>query len=120
MGVFSGGLHVKAPLPNCVSVALHGCMNAFDGVFMVCCCYSYREEPTFKVIPKAEETVPAEDMYSAIKPKAPYFTKQPTAVGVKEGHPVRFECTLLPVGDPNMSVEWYFNGQLVKVGEYSV
>lgn len=79
-------------------------------------CYSYREEPTFRVVPKAEESV-TEDIYSSDKPRAPYFTQQPTMIGVKEGHPARFECTLMPVGDPNMSVEWYCNGQLVKVGE---
>lgn len=82
-------------------------------------CYSPREEPKFRVVPKADDDVfMAEDMYSVDKPKAPYFTQQPTAQGVKEGHPVRFECTLLPIGDPNMSIEWYCNGELVKFGKF--
>lgn len=79
--------------------------------------YSAREEPKFKVVPAAQEDIyMAEDMYSKDAPKAPYFTQQPSNQGVKEGHPVRFECTLLPIGDPNMSVEWYCNGNLVTVG----
>ena len=86
-------------------------------MFIISCYYSCRDEPTFKVVPKIEDSN-ADDIYTSDKPKEPYFTKQPSTMGVKEGHPVRFECTLMPVGDPNMSVEWYCNGQLVKVGEF--
>jgi len=82
--------------------------------YKLCYC-SGRDEPTFKVLPAAETVV--EDLFSSSKPKAPYFTQKPSAAGVKEGHPVRFECVLQPVGDPNMIVEWYCNGELVKVGK---
>lgn len=80
---------------------------------------SVREEPKFRVVPKADDGA-LDDYYSSDKPKAPYFTKNPSDGRVKEGHPVRFECTVLPMGDPNMIVEWYHNGQLVTVGECNV
>lgn len=78
---------------------------------------SAREEPTFKVVPKTDDSVDGDDFYSSGKPQAPYFTRHPTTTTIKEGHPVRFECTLQPIGDPNMTVEWYCNKQLVKVGK---
>ena len=33
-----------------------------------------------------------------------------------EGQPSHFECRLVPIGDPNMSVDWYKNGQLLLAG----
>lgn len=88
-------------------------------LFILNDCYSAREEPTFRVVPRKEESVEPDDYYTSSKPKAPYFTKHPTNAMIKEGHPVRFECTLLPIGDPNMTVEWYCNGELVRVGKFS-
>lgn len=41
-------------------------------------------------------------------PKAtPVFTKAPKNVTINEGDRARFECTLTPVGDPNLRIEWY-------------
>lgn len=31
--------------------------------------------------------------------------------GLKEGDSAHFECTLIPVNDPNLKVEWFHNGQ---------
>lgn len=85
-----------------------------DSIVIFC---SAREEPKFKVIPQMDNDAAAADVYNPKNPKAPYFTRNPSHGMVKEGHPVRFECTLMPVGDPNLNVEWYRNGELVKVGE---
>lgn len=30
---------------------------------------------------------------------------------LKEGDSAHFECTLIPVNDPNLKVEWFHNGQ---------
>ncbi|ROT82072.1 I-connectin [Penaeus vannamei] len=31
--------------------------------------------------------------------------------GLKDGDSAHFECTLVPIGDPNMKVEWFHNGE---------
>ena len=41
----------------------------------------------------------------------PKFTTHPqNLAGLKDGDSAHFECTLIPVGDPNMKVEWFHNG----------
>lgn len=35
---------------------------------------------------------------------------------INEGEPVYLESSLMPINDPSMKVEWYFNDQLLKVG----
>lgn len=41
----------------------------------------------------------------------PRFTTQITNLaGLKDGQSAHFECTLEPVGDPDMKVEWFHNG----------
>lgn len=41
----------------------------------------------------------------------PKFTTQITNLeGLKDGQSAHFECTLEPVGDPDMKVEWFHNG----------
>lgn len=34
--------------------------------------------------------------------------------GLKDGDSAHFECTLIPVGDPNMKVEWFHNGHPIR------
>lgn len=34
--------------------------------------------------------------------------------GLKDGDSAHFECTLIPVGDPNLKVEWFHNGQPIR------
>lgn len=42
----------------------------------------------------------------------PRFTTQiQSLAGLKDGQSAHFECTLVPVGDPEMKVEWFHNGQ---------
>lgn len=46
------------------------------------------------------------------KGRAPKFTTQIQSVeGLKDGQSAHFECTLIPVDDPDMIVEWFHNGQ---------
>lgn len=42
----------------------------------------------------------------------PRFTTQiQTLTGLKDGQSAHFECTLVPVGDPDLKVEWFHNGE---------
>ncbi|XP_074100964.1 sallimus isoform X11 [Cotesia typhae] len=46
------------------------------------------------------------------KGQKPKFTTHIQSLeGLKDGQSVHFECTLIPVGDPNMKVEWFHNGK---------
>ncbi|XP_054275488.1 titin isoform X3 [Macrosteles quadrilineatus] len=46
------------------------------------------------------------------KGQKPQFTTHIQSVdGLKDGDSAHFECTLIPVGDPNMKVEWFHNGK---------
>lgn len=46
------------------------------------------------------------------KGQKPQFTSQIQSIeGLKDGDSAHFECTLIPVGDPNLKVEWFHNGQ---------
>ena len=54
-------------------------------------------------------TLECVDMSSGQKPE---FTSQIQSLeGLKDGQSAHFECTLVPVGDPNLKVEWFVNGQ---------
>lgn len=44
--------------------------------------------------------------------EAPKFTTQiQDIVGLKDGQSAHFECTLTPINDPKLKVEWFHNGQ---------
>lgn len=44
--------------------------------------------------------------------QAPRFTSQiQNLTGLKDGQCAHFECTLVPVNDPELKVEWYHNGK---------
>lgn len=46
------------------------------------------------------------------KGQKPKFTTHIQSIeGLKDGQSAHFECTLIPVGDPNMKVEWFHNGK---------
>ena len=53
-----------------------------------------------------------DDLYDVDKKQPPRFVtqilNQETLV---EMQTTKFECQLAPVGDPNMKVEWFFNGK---------
>ncbi|KAF0303161.1 Titin [Amphibalanus amphitrite] len=48
------------------------------------------------------------DKESGMKPK--FITPIKDITGLKGGDSAHFECNLVPVGDPNMKVEWFHNG----------
>ncbi|XP_067120871.1 titin [Centruroides vittatus] len=59
----------------------------------------------------AEITVNLECVDIARGQKPRFTTQLQSLVGLKEGESAHFECTLIPVGDPHMRVEWFHNGQ---------
>ncbi|CAB4067573.1 TTN [Lepeophtheirus salmonis] len=53
-----------------------------------------------------------EDVYDAEKRQPPRFvTLIKSITDLMEMQSAKFECQLAPVGDPNMKVEWFFNGK---------
>lgn len=53
-----------------------------------------------------------EDIYDEEKRQPPRFvTHIKDITDLKELEENKFDCQLAPVGDPNMKVEWFFNGR---------
>lgn len=53
-----------------------------------------------------------DDLYDADKKQPPRFVTQiKDQTSLTEMQTTKFECQLAPVGDPNMKVEWFFNGK---------
>lgn len=53
----------------------------------------------------------------AVSQSAPRFTSPLSNItGLKEGENAHFEGRLLPTDDPNMTVEWFWNGKALKAG----
>merc|ERR1712241_1325405 len=53
-----------------------------------------------------------DDVYDSEKRQPPRFVTQIQSVTtLVEMQATKFECQLAPVGDPNMKVEWFFNGK---------
>ncbi|XP_045531935.1 titin isoform X5 [Pieris brassicae] len=53
-----------------------------------------------------------EDLYDVDKKQPPRFVTQiQSQTNLVEMEMTKFECQLAPVGDPNMKVEWFFNGK---------
>lgn len=53
-----------------------------------------------------------DDLYDADRKQPPRFVTQiKDQLKLVEMHSTKFECQLAPVGDPNMKVEWFFNGK---------
>uniref|UniRef100_A0A0C9QLL7 Sls_2 protein n=1 Tax=Fopius arisanus TaxID=64838 RepID=A0A0C9QLL7_9HYME len=53
-----------------------------------------------------------DDLYDAEKRQPPRFVTQiQNQTELVEMNSTKFECQLAPVGDPNMKVEWFFNGK---------
>lgn len=52
---------------------------------------------------------------------APKFTTHIKEIStLVEGQSAHFEAYLTPTNDPNLKVEWYFNGKLLGAGECSI
>jgi hypothetical protein len=64
---------------------------------------------------------PIEDMFNKEKPVPPKF-KVPLKPlnNLVEGQPAHFETYLVPIGDPDLQVEWYKDGQILRAGEILV
>lgn len=53
-----------------------------------------------------------DDLYDVDKKQPPRFVTQiQSQTSLVEMETTKFECQLAPVGDPNMKVEWFFNGK---------
>lgn len=60
-----------------------------------------------------------EDLYDADKKQPPRFVTQiQDQTSLVERQVTKFECQLAPVGDPNMKVEWFFNGKPLPHSKY--
>lgn len=47
-----------------------------------------------------------------MKGQKPQFTTQIQSLdNLREGQSAHFECTVVPVGDPNLKIEWFHNGE---------
>lgn len=54
---------------------------------------------------------PAEPTEDDFPPEAPQFTQELSGAieDLKEGDPLHLDATILPINDPKLRVEWYFN-----------
>lgn len=62
-----------------------------------------------------------EDLFDADKKQPPRFVTQiKDHTDLVEMQKTKFECQLAPVGDPNMKVEWFFNGKPLLFSELNI
>lgn len=60
-----------------------------------------------------------DDVYDIEKRQPPRFVTQIQSVtDLVEMQATKFECQLAPVGDPNMKVEWFFNGKALPFSKF--
>ena len=60
-------------------------------------------------------------MYKKEKPQPPKFLTQiRPQTRLKETEPAHFESKLVPIGDPDMKIEWFKDDVPLKYGEYRV
>jgi len=55
-----------------------------------------------------------DDLYDTDKKQPPRFVTQIQPITAGENQPAMFECQVGPVGDPNMVIEWYKDGKLLR------
>ncbi|CAG0878668.1 unnamed protein product [Darwinula stevensoni] len=63
---------------------------------------------------KAEISVKLECVDRTQGQKPHFTTHIQDVIGLKDGDSAHYECNLVPVGDPNMKVEWFHNGQPIR------
>ena len=57
-------------------------------------------------------------MFNKDNPRPPKFKVQlKPALNLVENMSAHFESRLVPIGDPDMQVEWYKDGQLLRAGQ---
>lgn len=60
-----------------------------------------------------------EDLFDSEKKQPPRFVTQiKDQTSLTEMQETKFECQLAPVGDPNMKVEWFYNGKPLHHSEF--
>ncbi|CAD5224123.1 unnamed protein product [Bursaphelenchus okinawaensis] len=65
-------------------------------------------------IQEIEGVKPAEPEEEEQPPEAPQFTEQlqtPQSEEIVEGQPLHMDCTVIPINDNKLRIEWFFNGQ---------
>lgn len=61
----------------------------------------------------------AGDIFDRTKQRPPKFKTQiKNLLTLKENDSAHFECKLIPMGDPNMKVEWFKDGEPLHHGEF--
>ena len=68
--------------------------------------FQYLEQKTSTKMEFQEETTS----------QAPVFTSSPKSIDVAEGQKAHFEARIIPVSDPTLNIEWFLNGQPIKLG----
>lgn len=63
-------------------------------------------------IQEIEAQRPAEPDVEELQAEAPQFIQQLNGAveKLKEGQPLHLDCAVLPINDPNLRIEWLFNG----------
>jgi len=92
----------------------HVCLSLFS------CSEPPERAPSAPTVPSYARAgeLPPEDMFQKERPRPPKFkTPMKPATRLMENDPAHFECRLVPVGDPDMVVEWYKDGVLLKHGQ---
>ena len=56
------------------------------------------------------------EMQEETTAQAPVFTSSPKSIEVSEGQKAHFEARIIPVSDPTLKIEWFLNGQPIKLG----
>lgn len=60
-----------------------------------------------------------DDLYDPDRKQPPRFVVQiQDQTKIHEMQSSKFECQLAPVGDPNMKVEWFFNGKPLSFSKF--
>ena len=68
--------------------------------------FQYLEQKTSSRVEQQEESTA----------QAPVFTSSPKSIEVMEGQKAHFEARIIPVSDPSLKLEWFLNGQPIKLG----
>ena len=68
--------------------------------------FQYLEQKTSTKMEFQEETTT----------QAPVFTSSPKSIEVSEGQKAHFEARIIPVSDPTLKIDWFLNGQPIKLG----
>merc|ERR1719191_564535 len=69
------------------------------------------------VPPDLVPTLTPADVYNPENPITPHFRTAPTTqLNIVEGKSAQFKCILVPVGDPDLRVEWYKDGERLSSG----